>query len=422
MPHPSLHIKTLPHQRLIIFEGNIRLIDYTVWSKPFLMYLEERQHDPNIHIGFSKECQVDEGSLLAIVDLITWHNQNKESKRISFDRKGLQENIYAFGKMHVPLVDKGETLPRKIVLDDSEISQKVRRTLKERQKRYEGETSTLSSSPQSRSNVLTRGFGKILTSQGRSFSNIMHTLSMFVGFFGNVLFKSLLCVRRKDAFPWMSFFYHMHHVGLLAVPIIALISFLIGMVLAYQGINQLERFGAEIYTIDFLTIGVFREIGVLLTAVVVAGRSASAFTAQIGTMSLNQELDAMAVMQLDTILYLVLPRICALLLSLPLLVFLSDIMALLGGMLTTFLVIDLSPVQFLTYLQRAFTPATFWVGMSKAPLFALLIGLIGCFRGIQVRGSAESVGKLTTTSVVEAIFLVIIANAFMSLVFSYLKI
>jgi phospholipid/cholesterol/gamma-HCH transport system permease protein len=142
----------------------------------------------------------------------------------------------------------------------------------------------------------------------------------------------------------------------------------------------------------------------------------------MGTMSLNQELDAMAVMRLDAIVYLVIPRVFALFISLPLLVFLSDIMALLGGMLTTFLVIDLSPLQFLTYLQRAFTPATFWVGMSKAPLFAILIGLVGCFRGMQVRGSAESVGKMTTTSVVEAIFLVIVANALMSLVFSYLKI
>ena len=130
----------------------------------------------------------------------------------------------------------------------------------------------------------------------------------------------------------------------------------------------------------------------------------------------------MRVMGLEPMLYLVLPRIMALIVALPLLVFLSDIMALLGGMLTTSLVIDLSPVQFLSRLQYVFTPATFWVGMSKAPLFALLIGIVACFRGMQVRDSAESVGRLTTVSVVEAIFLVIISNAFMSLFYSYLKI
>jgi phospholipid/cholesterol/gamma-HCH transport system permease protein len=241
-------------------------------------------------------------------------------------------------------------------------------------------------------------------------------------FFGYVVAKIYAIVVQHKRLPLVSFAHHLDQVGFKAVPIIALISFLIGMVLTYQGINQLARFGAEIYAIDFLTIGVFREIGVMLTAVVVAGRSASSFTAQIGTMSLNQEIDAMRVMRIDPIMYLVLPRMAALLVALPLLVFLSDIMALLGGMLTTQLVIDVTPLQFMNYLQQAFTPATFWVGMSKAPIFALLIGLVGCFRGMQVRESAESVGRMTTASVVEAIFLVIVCNALMSLLFSYLQV
>ena len=265
-------------------------------------------------------------------------------------------------------------------------------------------------------------FSSLLALIGKSASRFGQTATELLTFFGYVIVRLYETFRRHRKIPLTSFVYHLDQVGFQATPIIALISFLIGMVLSYQGINQLARFGAEIYTIDFLTIGVFREIGVLLTAVVVAGRSASSFTAQIGTMSLNQEIDAMRMMQLDPVIYLVLPRMIALLIALPLLVFLSDMMALIGGMLTTYLVIDLTPTQFINYLQKAFSLNNFWVGMSKAPLFSLLIGLVGCFRGMQVRGSAESVGKMTTASVVEAIFLVIVANALMSLVFSYLKV
>ncbi|MBX9977911.1 MAG: ABC transporter permease [Alphaproteobacteria bacterium] len=259
-------------------------------------------------------------------------------------------------------------------------------------------------------------------SVANTIQNTAHIAKDLLQFFGHIVSKLYAILVQQKKLSLTSFAYHLDQIGFKAVPIIALISFLIGMVLTYQGINQLARFGAEIYSIDFLTIGVFRELGVMLTAVVVAGRSASSFTAQIGTMNLNQEIDAMRVMGLDPILYLVIPRITALLVALPLLVFLSNIMALLGGMITTQLVIDLTPIQFMGYLQRAFTPATFWVGMSKAPLFALLIGLVGCFRGMQVRDSAESVGRMTTASVVEAIFLVIICNALMSLLFSYLQV
>lgn len=243
-----------------------------------------------------------------------------------------------------------------------------------------------------------------------------------VNFFGYIIFKLTGLARRHSRFPISSLFYHIDNSGIQAIPIVCLISFLIGMVLAYQGINQLSRFGAEIFTIDFLAIGVMREIGVLLTAIVVAGRSASSYTAQIGTMMVNQEIDAMKIFQLDPVLYLVIPRIAALLIMLPVLVFISDLLALAGGMLTTQLVIDVGPLQFINHLKRAVAPTTFWVGMSKAPLFALIIAIVGCFRGLQVKGSAESVGIMTTRSVVEAIFLVIVVNGLMSLVFSYLKV
>jgi phospholipid/cholesterol/gamma-HCH transport system permease protein len=219
---------------------------------------------------------------------------------------------------------------------------------------------------------------------------------------------------------WVSIYYHIDVVGWRAIPIIGLISFLIGAVLAYQGINQLARFGAQIYTVDFLAVSVLREIAVLITSIVIAGRSGSAFTAQIGTMALNQEIDAIRVLGLSPMDVLVLPRVLALLVSLPLLVFFSMIMGLLGGMMLCFLIIDLSPLQFWIGVNKALSPSTFWVGISKTPLFAVIIALVGCFRGMQVSGSAESVGLMTTRSVVESIFLVIVFDALLSILFSSL--
>lgn len=243
-----------------------------------------------------------------------------------------------------------------------------------------------------------------------------------LAFLGEVLITWLRTLQTTLNLRWVSIFRQADEIGVKAIPIIGLISFLIGVVLSYQSINQLSRFGAEIYTVDFLGISLLREISVLLTAIVIAGRSGSAFTAQIGTMALNQEIDAIRMLGLNPILVLVVPRLVAILISLPLLVFFAMIMGLIGGMLMTTLTIDMTPLQFTNQLQRAISVKHFWVGMSKAPLFALLIGLVGCFRGFQVKGSAESVGRMTTQSVVESIFLVIVFDAFMSIFFSYLKI
>lgn len=243
-----------------------------------------------------------------------------------------------------------------------------------------------------------------------------------LGFFGEIFTTSLNTIKSKARFRWVSIIHHIEEVGLKALPIIGLISFLIGMVLAYQSINQLRRFGAELYTIDFLGVSILREIAVLLTAIVIAGRSGSAFTAQIGTMALNQEIDAIRMLGLNPILVLVIPRLLAMLVCLPILVFFAMIMGLAGGMIMVGLIIDITPLQYIRHLQHAVTPSAFWVGMSKAPLFAILISLVGCFRGLQVKGSAESVGRMTTQSVVESIFLVIVCDALMSILFSYLKI
>lgn len=245
-------------------------------------------------------------------------------------------------------------------------------------------------------------------------------LSMF-GFLGEIFVTICLALKSTLRIRWVSVFRHSQEMGIKALPIVGLISFLIGMILSYQSINQLKYFGAELYTIDFLGISILREIAVLLTAIVIAGRSGSAFTAQIGTMALNQEIDAIRMLGLNPILILVVPRLMAILICLPLLVFFSMITGLLGGIVTINLIIDVTPTQFANHFQQAITLKTFWVGMSKAPLFAVIIGLVGTFRGFQVKGNAESVGRMTTQSVVESIFLVIICDAFMSILFSYLK-
>jgi len=214
----------------------------------------------------------------------------------------------------------------------------------------------------------------------------------------------------------------MERTGLDAMPIVGLLSFLIGVVMAYQGADQLRRFGAEIYTVNLLGIAILRELGVLLTAIIIAGRSGSAFTAQIGTMQVNQEIDALRTLGLDPVAVLVLPRIFGLVLTLPLLVFYADAMGLLGGALMSWASLGISIPRFLEQLRGAITEWTLWVGVIKAPFFALIIAMIGCYEGFNVTGSAESVGRLTTQSVVESIFVVIVADAAFSILFSMLKI
>lgn len=215
---------------------------------------------------------------------------------------------------------------------------------------------------------------------------------------------------------------HIEQVGINALPIIGLLSFLIGVVVAYQGIDQLRRFGAEIYTVNLLGISILREMGILITAIVVAGRSGSAFTAQIGTMQVNQEIDALQALGLDPVEILVLPRIIALVIALPLLAVFADMMGLVGGGVMVMLVLDVSLIQFMEQLKNAVSIWSFWIGILKAPVFAFLIALVGCREGLNVTGSAESVGRQTTKSVVVAIFLVIVTNAAFSILFSALHI
>jgi phospholipid/cholesterol/gamma-HCH transport system permease protein len=239
-------------------------------------------------------------------------------------------------------------------------------------------------------------------------------------FFGAIVVAIGRLLRRPGRIRFVSLVSNIEQHGFNAMPIVGILLFLVGIVVAYQGVGQLRRFGAEIFAVDLVGISVLREMGVLISSIVIAGRSGSAFTAQIGTMQVNEEVDAIRTLGLDPLEVLVLPRLLALMIALPLLTFFANIMAILGGAFMATQTIDVTFAQFLELLRDAVSLTHFWVGMVKAPVFAFLIAMVGCFEGMRVRGSAESVGRLTTQSVVESLFLVIVFDAGFSVLFSYL--
>ena len=238
-----------------------------------------------------------------------------------------------------------------------------------------------------------------------------------LAFFGEVLVKLLRLVRQPTRFRPTATVFPMEQVGLDAVPLVALLCFLVGAVVAFLGANVLRDFGATIFVVELVSIAFLREFGVLLTAIILAGRTASAFTAQIGAMVSREEVDAMRTLGLDPVDLLVIPRVLALLLMLPLLTFVAMIFGLLGGLTVGAYGLEIPPQQYLARMQDTIELRHFWVGLSKAPIFALVISLIGCLEGLQVQGTAQSVGERTTSSVVQAISLVIVLDAFAAIWF-----
>jgi phospholipid/cholesterol/gamma-HCH transport system permease protein len=236
-------------------------------------------------------------------------------------------------------------------------------------------------------------------------------------FFGEILVTFLEACLQPKRFRLSAVVRQMYEVWIRALVIVGVLCFLIGVVIAYQGVQQLRQFGAETFTVEAVGIGMFRELGVLLTAIIVAGRSGSAFTAQIGTMQVNQEVDAMRTIGLNPVEWLVMPRISALVICMPLLAFWGDMTGLLGGAVACTIYLDFTLVQFFERLRDTVGPWHFYTGMIKSPVFGAVIAIIGCFEGLQVRGSAESVGQLTTKSVVESIFCVIVLDAIFSVIF-----
>ncbi|MCZ8098027.1 MAG: MlaE family lipid ABC transporter permease subunit [Alsobacter sp.] len=240
----------------------------------------------------------------------------------------------------------------------------------------------------------------------------------FLGAFVAALGRTIV---RPARFRFTSMVYHLEQVGLRSVPIITLISFLVGCIVAQQGIFQLQKFGATPFVVDLIGILTLRELGVLLTSIMIAGRSGSAFTAEIGSMKMREEIDALRVMGLDPMEVLVLPRILALMIALPLLTFLANIAALFGGGVVAWIYGDISQDVFLDRLQNAIGLNTFLVGLIKAPFMALVIGLIATIEGLAVKGSAESLGRQVTSSVVKSIFIVIVVDGLFAMFFAAIK-
>lgn len=268
-----------------------------------------------------------------------------------------------------------------------------------------------------------RGFRGRLYKIGRATFHAYHQSVSMLGYLGRVTVETGEAIAKpKHNLRVAAIFHQIEETGINALPIVGLLSFLIGIVLAYQGADQLARFGAEVFTINLLGVGLLREIGGLITAIIVAGRSGSAFTAHIGTMRVNEEIDAMQTMGLNTVDTLVLPRIIALVITLPLLTFYADIMGLIGGAVMCFFQLDITIPVFLRQLNEAVDVNTIMVGLIKAPVFAFVIALVGCYEGFQVERNAASVGQLTTRAVVESIFLVIVLDAAFSIMFSVLGI
>ncbi len=262
----------------------------------------------------------------------------------------------------------------------------------------------------------------LLERTGTSAVSTFHTGVDLLGFLGLTLVTLGRILTGRARLRWIALLRQVEAVGFDALPIVGLLCFLVGVVLAYMGALQLQRFGASILTVNLVGVSVLREIGVLLTAIIVAGRSGSAFTAQIGTMKVNQEVDAMETLGLSPVDVLVIPRLVALFIALPLLVFFGDMLGLIGGAVISVLYLDLSFGQFLVQLKDAVDFWDFGTGMIKAPVFAYVIALVSCHQGLQVSGSAESVGTRTTASVVQSIFLVIVLDAVFAIFFAELGI
>ena len=261
------------------------------------------------------------------------------------------------------------------------------------------------------------GFAAALARLGYAVHDNWKEVVALASFFGETLVKLLRTIKEPRRLRLTSTIHHMEQVGLDAVPLVAVLCFLVGAVIAFLGSTILADFGATIFVVELVSIAFLREFGVLLTAILLAGRTASAFTAQIGAMVSREEVDAIRTLGLDPIDLLVIPRLLAMLVMLPLLTFIAMLAGLLGGLTVGAYSLDIPPQAYLSRMHEEMELRHFLIGMSKAPIFAMVIALIGCLEGLQVKGTAQSVGERTTSSVVQTISLVIIIDAFAAIWF-----
>ncbi len=253
---------------------------------------------------------------------------------------------------------------------------------------------------------------------GRSTIGASEDVTAFLQMLGSLCAAILGVLRRPRSLRLTSLTYQLYRVGWQAIPIVVLITFLIGAIIAQQGIFHFRKFGADSYVVDMVGILVLRELGVLIVAIMVAGRSGSAYTAELGSMQMREEIDALSTMGLDPVEVLMLPRVVALVCALPILTFIGSMAALYGGGLVAWFYGGMGPAIFIARLHEAVSVTSFEVGMIKAPFMALVIGIVACSEGLRVKGSAESLGKQTTTSVVKSIFLVIVLDGLFAVFFA----
>jgi phospholipid/cholesterol/gamma-HCH transport system permease protein len=257
-----------------------------------------------------------------------------------------------------------------------------------------------------------------LASIGLAMTQVGGTIAAIVNLIGALMMAFLRVVARPRSFRLTSMVHQLDNVAWRAVPIILLITFLIGCIIAQQGLFHFRKFGADVYVVDMVGILVLRELGVLIVCIMVAGRSGSAYTAELGSMKMREEIDALRTMGFDPIEVLILPRILALIIGVPILTFLGSMAALYGGGLVCWLYGGIDPDIFLSRLKESISLSTFQVGMIKAPFMALIVGVVACVEGMAVKGSAESLGLQTTASVVESIFLVIVLDGLFAIFFA----
>jgi phospholipid/cholesterol/gamma-HCH transport system permease protein len=257
-----------------------------------------------------------------------------------------------------------------------------------------------------------------LNALGRAVVGVKDEFGPFLDMFGAMSVALARVLMHPTRLRLTSAVHHLSRVGWQAVPIILLITFLIGCIISQQGIFHFRKFGADAYVVDMLGILILREIGVLIVSIMVAGRSGSAYTAELGSMKMREEIDALRTMGFDPVEILILPRVIALVVALPILAFLGSLAALYGGGLVAWLYGGMSPSIFIERLREAISVTHFQVGMIKAPFMALVIGTVACSEGLRVKGSAESLGLQTTTSVVKSIFLVIVLDGLFAIFFA----
>ena len=241
-----------------------------------------------------------------------------------------------------------------------------------------------------------------------------------LSFVGEAALAFASTVARPSRWRWRQVLFNIRSAGWDALPIVGLLSFLLGVVVAYQGADQLRQYGANIFVVDLVGVSMLREFAPLITAIIIAGRSGSAYAAQIGTMAVTEEIDALRTLGIAPLELLVLPKVIALVIALPLLTVFADVLGVMGGMLMAHSQLGVGFPEFLDRFVKAVSLTTLFVGLAKAPVFAAIIAIVGCFQGLRTRGGADSVGRQTTRAVVQSIFLVIVADALFSVAFSAL--